>query len=72
MYQSYKRMEQQLGLRQRKLQAQAVEIKSSLGMLEHLDGMEGDQTLNTDFRSELPPCFHPFVHTMFLILCNLG
>eukprot|EP00035_Acanthoeca_spectabilis_P020013 m.430730 g.430730 ORF g.430730 m.430730 type:complete len:190 (-) comp17208_c0_seq1:1046-1615(-) len=50
MYQSYKRMEQQLGLRQRKLQAQAVEIKSSLGMLEHLDGMEGDQTLNTDFR----------------------
>jgi len=50
MYQQYKRMEGQLALRQRKLQSQVVEIKSSIGMLEHLDNADATQTLSTDFR----------------------
>jgi hypothetical protein len=46
----YKRLEGSLAQRQRKLQAQAVEIKSSLSMLEHLDGMADGDEVCTDFR----------------------
>eukprot|EP00038_Savillea_parva_P005888 m.160490 g.160490 ORF g.160490 m.160490 type:complete len:190 (+) comp11954_c0_seq1:3008-3577(+) len=50
MYQQYKMMESRLGQRQRKLQSQVIEIKSSLGMLEHLSGIGPGETLDTDFR----------------------
>jgi len=50
MFQQYKMMEGQLGARQRKLQNQVVEIKSSLGMLEHLNGLADDEAVSTDFR----------------------
>lgn len=46
----YKSIESRLGQRLRKLQSQIVEIKSSLGMLEHLDGLAGDEAMQTDFR----------------------
>jgi hypothetical protein len=54
----YKRLEGSLAQRQRKLQAQAVEIKSSLSMLEHLDGMADGDEVCTDFRWGAPDHHH--------------